>query len=112
MFILLCFVILLGSCSKGDNSVNNPPKDVPTISVKDATVNRENEAATARFYVDLSAQSDQQVSVVYATESGTAKSDEDFELTSGTLTFDPGQKELSIDVLIPIDSLRQPNQTF
>lgn len=112
MFILLSFVILLGSCSKGDNGVNNPPSDQPAITIQDATVKRENEAATARFYVDLSAQSDQQVSVEYATESATAKSDEDFESTSGTLTFEAGQKELSIDVPIPIDSLRQPSQTF
>ncbi|HKK46150.1 MAG TPA: family 16 glycosylhydrolase [Balneolaceae bacterium] len=112
MPILLCLAVLLSSCSKGDNGVNNPPSNLPAISVQNATVKRENEAATARFYVDLSAKSDQQVSVKYATESGTAKSDEDFQSTSGTLTFKPGEKELSVDVAIPIDSLRQSSQTF
>jgi len=104
--------MLFGACSKGNNGVTNPPSESLTISVKDATVKRENESATARFYVDLSAKSDQQVSVKYATKSGTAKADDDFESTSGILTFKPGDKELSIDVHISIDSLRQPDQNF
>lgn len=112
MYILLCLSILFGACSKGDNGVTNPPSNQPSISIQDAMVKRKNEAATARFYVDLSAKSDQQVSVKYTTKSGTAKADEDFESTSGTLTFEAGDKELSIDVPIPIDSLRQPSQTF
>lgn len=108
--VILFIVILLGSCSK--SGVNNPKSDLPTVSVSDATVKRENTATACRFYVDLSVEATDQISVQYTTTDGSAKSGHDFTSQSGVLTFKPGDKELSIDVPVKGDSLRQADQNF
>jgi len=98
------------SCSKSSSIVKNNPK--PSVEIKNGNVTRDNTSATCRFYVDLSAASDQTVSVAYNTVDGTAKSGSDYASKSGTLTFQPGDRELSIDVTVNADSLRQANQEF
>jgi beta-glucanase (GH16 family) len=77
-------------------------------------VNSARPAQTApfRFYVDLSAASQQSVSVNYATADGTAKAGTDYTASSGTLTIPAGQTEAYVDVPIKGDSLRQADQIF
>jgi beta-glucanase (GH16 family) len=111
LFFLCCAAFLV-SCSKKGVDNPKPPTNEPSIKIKDATVTRTNTAAKIRFFVDLSASSKQKTSVQYATKSGTAKADSDFKSTSGTLTFQPEQQELYIDVPVLVDSLRQPPQKF
>jgi beta-glucanase (GH16 family) len=110
--ILLCSVCFLVACSKGNDGVNPHPSARPDVKVKDAQIIRKNTSASIRFYVDLSATSEKKVSVDYATKSGTAKAGKDFKTKSGTLTFQPGKRELYVDVPIIVDSLRQPPQKF
>ncbi len=104
--------LLLISCSKKNNNVNSTPPDIPSVKIGDATVKRANSTGTCRFYVDLSVASTQKVTVQYATSDGSAVSGKDFTSKSGTLTFDSGIKEQTIDVPIIGDSLRQPDQNF
>jgi beta-glucanase (GH16 family) len=106
---LLCSSVFLVSCSE---SSTNPSTSKPNVKIKDAQVTRTNSTATIRFYVDLSTSSEQKVSVQYSTKSGTAKADKDFKAESGTLTFQPGKRELYVDVSVLTDSLRQPPQQF
>ncbi|HKI44578.1 MAG TPA: family 16 glycosylhydrolase [Balneolales bacterium] len=108
--LTLVVAILTISCSK--NGVNNPKSDLPQVSISNTTVNRGNAATVCRFYVDLSTEATDQVSVHYATSDGSAKSGQDYTAQSGVLTFKTGEKELSIDVPVKGDSLRQSVQDF
>jgi beta-glucanase (GH16 family) len=113
-FLLLLFCginFFLISCT-GNNETNNPPTDKPNIKIKNAKATRTNTATSIRFYVDLSSSPDKKVSVDYTTKPGSAKSGDDFKPSSGTLTFQPGKKEQTIDVPVLVDSLRQPPQKF
>ena len=66
------------------------------VSIGDAPSVREGEAA--RFTVNLSAASEQEVSISYRTLDGTAAAGSDYESTSGTLRFAPGDLKKSISV--------------
>ena len=91
----------------------------PTLSVRDATAAEGNADGVLTFTVRLSAATDQAATVGYATSGGTATSGTDcaasgdFEETTGTLTFGPGDP-LTQTVSVPIcdDSLFESNETF
>ncbi|MFN2471085.1 MAG: Calx-beta domain-containing protein [Gaiellaceae bacterium] len=85
----------------------------PTLSVSDVSVN-EADAATkkATFTVTLSAASGLTVTVDYATQNVTAVSPADYDTTSGTLTFAPGQTSKAVDVTFRNDALDEPDETF
>jgi Ca2+-binding RTX toxin-like protein len=68
-------------------------------------------AAFARFEVSLSAPATSVVSVDYRTVAGTALA-EDFEPTSGTLTFAVGETSKIVQVAILGDSLDEANERF
>ena len=110
--LIFLSVFFIMSCSGGGDSPNNPPKSKPTVSIKNAQVSRKNSSTTIRFYVDLSSAANQQVSVQYTTQSGSAKAGSDFEAKSGTVAINSGSKEASIDIPVKVDSLRQPDQKF
>ena len=56
--------------------------------------------------------STQAVSVDYTTADSNAKAGQDYTAVSGTLSFPAGQTELTVDVSVTGDSLRQVNQAF
>jgi len=62
--------------------------------------------ATATFIVELSGVVNKTVTVKYATENGTAIAGKDYIVTTGTLTFEPGEKVKTI--VVPV---LQDNQT-
>jgi hypothetical protein len=64
----------------------------------------------ATFTVTLSAASTQTITVAYATSNGTASAG-DFQATSGTLTFAPGETSKTITVPVIGDRLAEPNET-
>jgi chitinase len=66
----------------------------------------------ATFTVTLSAPSTQPVTVAYATADGTATKGKDYVAQSGTLTFAPGQTQLTITVLVLADPTMTTNETF
>src|SRR5262245_38681275 len=81
--------------------------------MSDVTVSEGNTGAqTATFTVTLSAASNQPVTVVYATATGTATAGSDYQAALGTLTIPAGQTTGTITVLVNGDRLAEPNETF
>ncbi len=86
----------------------------PSIKIADAPAVTEGHIGTraANFTVTLSAASSQTITVAYATANGTATSGSDYQATSGTLTFAPGQTSKTITVPVNGDRRAEPNETF
>ena len=85
----------------------------PDVTINDVTVTEGNTGAVnATFTVTLSAASANNVTVNYATADGTATQPADYQSTSGTLTFNPGDLTKTITVLVNGDPLDEPNETF
>jgi ELWxxDGT repeat protein len=68
--------------------------------------------ANARFTVALSAAAGRTTTVNYATANGTALAGSDYTATSGTLSFAPGQRTLTIDVPVLPDLVVESPETF
>jgi hypothetical protein len=84
---------------------------LPSLRIGNARV-KERNPDKARFYVRLSGQSQQTVTVNYATANGTAKASKDYRAKRGTLTFMPGETTKTIAVDIRVDRRNEPNETF
>ncbi len=83
----------------------------PTLSVADVTTTEGQ--GTANFNVTLSAPSGQTVTVNYSTSNGTASAPGDYgAVTSGFVTFSPGQTTQTATVNIENDALDEPDETF
>jgi len=94
-----------------NDSVGTTPPP-PSLSVSDATVTEGNAGTTsAVFTVNLSAASNQSVTVRYTTTDGTATGG-DYQATAGTLTFAPGETSKRVTVLVNGDRLLEPNEDF
>ena len=75
---------------------------MPSLSVKDVTISEgpANERTRIDFKVTLSGAAEQPVTVDFATADGTARLAEgDYEATSGTLNFTPGDTERTVTVI-------------
>src|SRR5262249_42084386 len=69
-----------------------PAPPPPTLAINNLSVTEGNSGTTgAVFAVSLSAPSSSPVTVQYATADGTASAGSDYQATSGTLTFAPGE---------------------
>jgi subtilisin-like proprotein convertase family protein len=75
-------------------------------------VERYGHSSLAAFTVSLSAASATPVTVNYATANGTALAGSDYEASSGTLTFAPGQTTRTILVRTLDGTIAEPNETF
>ena len=69
-------------------------------------------SSTAAFKVSLNSQSSLPVTVDYSTTSGSAVAGNDFQATSGTITFAPGQVTRTILVPIIDDATAEVTETF
>ncbi len=83
----------------------------PVVGVSDATVT-EGDDPSMEFHVTLSEASEETVTVNYATVDATAHAGSDYEETSGTLTFTPGDTEEIIEVAVIDDSHEDSGETF
>jgi Calx-beta domain/FG-GAP-like repeat len=93
-----------------DGAWTPPP---PLISISDVTVTEGNTGTRpATFTVTLSAASTETVTVAYAAGKDTATAGSDYQATSGTLTFAPGETEKTITVPVNGDRLGEANETF
>jgi hypothetical protein len=82
----------------------------PNMTIADASGN---EGTTLQFTVSLDgAKCDGNVTVDYASASGTAISGTDFTATSGTLTFTPGETIKTINVVTTQETTSEGNETF
>jgi hypothetical protein len=98
--------------SQGVGNISNDDA-VPTLSISDATVVEGNSGTTnAVFTVSLSAVSDQNVVVNFATADGTASAGSDYASTNGSLTFFPGTTAQTISVKVNGDLFTELNETF
>src|SRR5438552_16600564 len=68
--------------------------------------------AKAAFTITLSAPSGRNVTVNYATADGTATAPADYTETSGTVTFNPGETNKTVNVQVQGDSLYELNENF
>jgi hypothetical protein len=85
----------------------------PTLSISDASIIEGNTGTRPMvFTVTLSAASSSTVTVAYATLAGTASSGKDYQATSGTLTFAPGDTSKTVSVLVVGDGFKESNETF
>ena len=62
--------------------------------------------------MSLSEASVQTVTVNYATADGTATAGTDYQSSSGTLTFAPGQTTQTVRVQVNGETLNEPDETF
>ena len=85
-----------------------------TVSVSDAAPVVEGNSGTtpAVFTISLSAPSTHVVTVGYFTSGGTATAGTDYVMTSGTVTFNPGQTSATITVPVIGDTVAESNETF
>ncbi len=91
------------------SSVVAGPVIIPTVSVFDASAA---EGDSVDFTVSLSAASDGEVTVDYATSDGTATAGEDYTATSGTLAFQAGEVTKTISVPTTEDAEDDGGETF
>jgi hypothetical protein len=86
---------------------------IPSLGINDVTVTEGNTGSVAaNFTVTLSAASTEAITIAYATGNGTATAGSDFNSTSGTLTFAPGETSKTVTVPVIGDRLAEPNETF
>jgi parallel beta-helix repeat protein len=87
--------------------------DLPVLAVADASVTEGTGGTTpASFVVTLSAASAQNVTVGYATASGTATSPADFTAASGIVTFPPSTTARTVVVSVVGDAAVEGDEAF
>ena len=100
-----------GSGGNGGNGASGGGDDtpLPELSIADAAVD---EGEQAGFVVSLSEDSDEAVTVDYATADGTAAAGADYVAASGVLRFEPGETERTIAVPTLDDHTVEETETF
>jgi hypothetical protein len=88
-------------------------KAQPTLSISDVSVTEGNSGTTnLTFTVTLSAASNLTVSAGYSAANGTATStDNDYQSSSGTVTFSPGDLTKTVTVVVNGDQKTEPDET-
>ncbi|MCB8947300.1 MAG: CSLREA domain-containing protein [Ardenticatenaceae bacterium] len=85
----------------------------PSLSIAGTNVSEgDSGTTTATFAVTLSAASGKTVTVNYATMDDTAVSPTDYTITSGALTFNPGETQKNINVTVNGDATDEDNEAF
>ncbi|MDP9299775.1 MAG: hypothetical protein M3P43_02595 [Actinomycetota bacterium] len=100
--------------NQGLGTITNDDQ-VPDISVDDQVVAEGNSPTTMTmtFNVTLSNTSDQEVTVDYTTNDGSATTaDSDYTAASGTLTFTAGQTAKTVDVTVNGDDTTEPDESL
>ncbi|MFY9621540.1 MAG: choice-of-anchor Q domain-containing protein [Pyrinomonadaceae bacterium] len=104
-----------GNLDGSSGSLSSPQvvKPVPTLSINDVSVTEGNSGtANLTFTVTLSAASNLTVSAGYASANGTATTaDSDYQSTSGTVTFNPGDLTKTVTILVNGDQKTEPDET-
>jgi probable HAF family extracellular repeat protein len=87
--------------------------DEPRISINDVSKNEGNNGTSPfTFTVALTSASAVPISTAFATADGSAKSPEDYEVKSGTITFAVGETSKTISVLVKGDKKREAQEVF
>jgi hypothetical protein len=100
-----------GAAASGTGTIIND--DAPSVSVAAARVTEGNSGKTPMsFVVTMPAAASVPVEATYRTTDGTATGGVDYELTSGTIVFAPGQTQQTIIVNVLGDTTFEPDETF
>src|ERR1700744_2477954 len=99
-YCILLLLVGMAACSKSAKSNVTSTGNQPAASAASVTQDRPAQTGPFRFYINLSAASQQQVTLSYATADGTAKAGTDYTAASGTVTIPAGQTETDVDVPI------------
>ena len=90
-----------------------PAEPVTLVSIDDVTVTEGSGGTTsAAFTVALFEAAPSMVQVSFATADGTATAPDDYQTTSGMLTFMPGETQKAVAVSIAGDTTFEPDETF
>jgi len=101
---------VVGNDGQGDIEDDDP---IPSVSVSDVTVGEANNGvAKAVVTVTLSNDSDDPVTVRFATADGSATAGADYQAASGTLTFQPGETSQVITLAINPDTYAEGIESF
>ena len=93
------------------NSLSATVAGLPALSVADATV-QEGPNATLDFVVTLDRAASGPVTVTYATADQSATAGQDYEATTGTLTFQPGETATTVSVVVLDDAHDDDQETL
>jgi Glycosyl hydrolases family 16/Calx-beta domain len=109
----LLLLFLINSCSKSKIGNSSTPSDNPTITINNDQQERDTVATSNfTFIVSVSSPSAKAITFQYATQDGTAKAGTDYTAVSGNLTIPANQSNVSINVPVQGDSLRENAKTF
>jgi urease beta subunit len=90
-----------------------PPPTQPTVNISDFSAAEGNSGTTLfAVPVTLTSPNSQSTTVNFTVSSGTATAGSDFQATSGSVTFAPGQTSQVINVPVYGDTTYEPNETF
>ena len=94
--------------------INRNTDEAPLLTLSDATAVPESDGAKAEFTLTLSYSPDQDVTVQYTTEDGTATAPNDYASASGTVTFEAGTTDLSRTIVVDVadDVLDEDDEAF
>lgn len=103
-----------GTGNPGTGGDPNPTDPIlPTLSINDVSIKeRDSGNKNAIFNVSLSEGFEKPISVKYATADGSAKLGQDYEKTTGTLTFKAGETSQTISVAVKGDTKVESNEEF
>jgi hypothetical protein len=90
--------------------IDNDNIGSPNLAVKDLTIDETEEQALLTIVLDKA--SNQNVSVNYTTVEGTAATNADFQATSGTINFAPGETAKTIPVFVINDLQNETLESF
>lgn len=109
--LTITFLITLSACGK--KAGNNPVTPTNSLlSVTDVQQARDKSATTTfHFTINVENPSASAITVNYTTVDGTATSN-DYTPKSGTVTIPANQYNVSIDIAVRGDSLREPDKIF
>ena len=103
--------VLLAKAQGIGTILNDDP--LPYVSINDVTVVKPGSGTTnALFNVSLNVPSGQTVTVSYDTSDGTAIGGTDYVATNNYLTFNPGQTNQTVSVVVKSHVTVKPSQTF
>jgi hypothetical protein len=112
------FTVTLSAAAEADLAqdtavVTITDDDDVVISVADVSVIEDDASvSSAAFVLTLSGESEQDITVDYATSDGEAGAGEDYTKTSGALTLAAGETTATVDVPLLSDDINEDTETF